>query len=499
MCRFNPSDFMKSVFRCPTSACAVELTFSWLNSSSAIYKGMPELDSKKHTALISSLKILLPVALMCLTVGYIVMVINPVPLSDEWRWMKDLLIPFEQGSINFWQYITGEYAFLSHSHYFTLLFILADYHWFGLDFSHMAYAGLVAYILTWCMLVWYYLSLHNYQLNFTGYAGLIILTLAYASPLPDFPWGLVLFEYIYYFFAIGLLCLFDLTLREKVKFETFLVAFLFSVIFTETIGLIAVLAILAWSTLGSLTKRYPWEKTGILWLSFIVLLIVQYIILGKGIGGESSLLKSALALTNNPEILLKSFLATFAQPLADQTLLSESKLLGDNFRFWHLSIGALGLVTTVICLGVYIADKGSNRSQLPLLLAIFGVVAWATILLSRHLEFGPYIFDARRFTRLFTVYYISIAIALSLSTHSISRPLSILVLAIMSLFFCNAIKAQYSRAIHVQSYFDTAEKAIKSQPLDNKQLTESIHRCQPGFCEDTIFFLREEKVSVFNP
>lgn len=434
---------------------------------------------------------------MCLTVGYIVMVINPVPLSDEWRWMKDLLIPYEQGKISFWQYITGEYAFLSHSHYFTLLFIFADYHWLGLDFSHMAYAGLVAYILTWCMLVWYYLSLHNYQLNFAGYVGLVILTLAYASPLPDFPWGLVLFEYVYYFFAIGLLCLFDLTLREKVKFETFLVAFLFSVIFTETIGLIAVLAILGWCTLGTITKRYPWERTGVLWLSFIVLLILQYIFLGKGIGGTSSPFTSALALISNPDTLLKSLLVTFAQPLADQTLLSESKLLGENFRTWHLSIGVFGLITTIVCICAYAAGKGTNKSQLPLLLAIFGLVAWATILLSRHLEFGAYIFDARRFTRLFTVYYISVGIALSLSSHSTGRPLSIIVLAIMSLFFCNAIKAQYSRAIHVQHYFQSAEQAIKAQPLDSDKLIKSIPRCKPGFCEETIDFMREKEISLF--
>src|SRR5690606_8091610 len=150
--------------------------------------------------IIPALKIALPLGVVALTVIHILSIINEIPLSDEWRWMKDLLIPYHRGEISFWQYLTGEYAFLCHSLFFVLLFILADYHWMGLDFSLMAYFGLAAYLLTWCLLTWYYFSLHAFRLDGLRYCGLLVFTFGYFSPLSDFPWLLVLFEYIYLFF-----------------------------------------------------------------------------------------------------------------------------------------------------------------------------------------------------------------------------------------------------------------------------------------------------------
>lgn len=453
--------------------------------------------STKIRYLTTSLKVLLPLAPLSLTIGYILLVINPVPLSDEWHWMEALLIPYQQGDISFWQYITGEYSFLSHSHYFTLLFILIDYTWFGLDFSHMAYTGLVAYVMTWLMLVWYYLSLHSYQLKKTQCTCLLILTLAYASPLPDFPWVLVLFEYVYYFFALGLLCLFDLSIRQKLRFEIFLIAFCFTVIFTETIGLISVLSILGWSLLACLTKNYSWTYSGVLWLSFLILLALQYALLGHGIGGRSNLSDSALAIIQQPASVLESVIITFSQPLTDRTMLSESSTFQNNFRLWHVGVGVIGLTLSLICLSIYIAGAGHKKSQLPLLLFLFGLLSWATILLARYLDVGHYIFDARRFTRLFTVYYISAGIALSLSSHHLSRPMAITTLSVLLMFFAYASIEQYQRAEHVQNYFFNAEKEITSTPANQENLEKSIPRCKSEECIDTIDFLRKNNLSVF--
>lgn len=89
------------------------------------------------------------------TLLHVLLIISGVPLADEWRWMKDLLIPYVQGDIGFWSYLTGEYALFSHTHYLTLLFMLASYIWWDLDFALMAYAGTAALLAGWIMLVFY--------------------------------------------------------------------------------------------------------------------------------------------------------------------------------------------------------------------------------------------------------------------------------------------------------------------------------------------------------
>ena len=444
-----------------------------------------------------TIKAIPPLVILGLTLGYILAVINPVPLSDEWRWMQALLIPFIESDINFWQYITGEYSFLGHSHYLTLLFIYTDYQIFGLDYTHMAYIGLIAYLLTWSLLVWYYLALHQYQLNTQGYTCLLLLTLGFASPLSDFPWGLVLFEYLYFLFALALLCLFDLTLRHKFSFYGFLVTFAVSVVFTETIGLMAVLTVLGWSLLHSALKQYPWRKTATLWLTFTLILLAQYLLLGSGIEKRSSFSESAVSMLSNLDSVLQSLFIAFSLPLADQTLLSESSVFQGDYRIWQVLIGIVGLLITLTGMGYCLLGGGLKKSQLPLLLFLFSLVAWGTILLARYQDAGAYIFDARRFARFFTVYYIAAAIGLSLSDKKSGGKAAAALTLLLAVFFSYATVAQHSRAKHVEHYFTNAEQAIKNTPTDKAALANSIPRCKTEPCAETIAFLREHQLSLF--
>lgn len=446
---------------------------------------------------IFTLKIILPLAVLALAVMHIFMVVQDVPLADEWRWLKDLLIPYQQGDINFWQYVTGEYAFLSHSHYLALLFILADYQWLGLDFAYMAYVGLVAYLLTWGMLVWYFLSLHQFKLNGHRYCGLLIFTIGYFSSLSDFPWLLVLFEYIYLFFAIGLLCLYDIHKRDRLKFIYFIPGFIFCTIFADTIGLIAVLVILAWTSLLSILKQESWQKTAALWLAFASVLALQYVFLGKGIGGSNPLLVSLFALLNDPAALLKSFAVTFAQPLVDKTILSESSAFKNDFRYWHFLFGFVGFTISLTSLWLYLSDGGLRRSHLPCLLMLFGIVAWATILVSRYLDVGLYVFDARRFTRLFTFYYIGAGFALSFACRAAARKVTIIIVIVMATLFGYSSFTQYKRADHVQNYFSKAKAEMRKEEINQPELMRFVIGCKPKFCEQTIKFLRERQLSIF--
>lgn len=448
---------------------------------------------KNNMKAVVVLKVCLPILLLLSTIGYIVSVINSVPLGDEWRWMKNLLIPYEYGNINLWEYVTGEYAFLSHSHYFTLLFIYFDYQVFGLDYAHMSYFGLGMYIACWCLLAWYFLLLHDYKLNFVGYLCFLIFTVAYASPLSNFSWGLVLFEYLYFFFALALLCFFDLTLRSKLSLKAFFPAFVFSAIFADTIGLVAVLTVLGWCLLASLLKRYSWKNTLILWSCFLLVLIVQFAILGSGIGGGSDPFGALIGLLGSVEHIFQSLLMTFALPLMDKTMLSESEVFQEGFRVWQLVVGFLGMIVSLVGVGCYLALGGARRSQLPMLLFLFGLVSWAAILLTRYQDFGPYIFDGRRFVRFFTTYYIAAGFGLSLCLKGPRKVVTCALLVLMASFFWVASVAQYHRAKYVQSYFEVAASALQADPLDSKQLGGSIPRCRNHFCDEVIEFLRNEK------
>jgi len=125
------------------------------------------------------------------------------------------------------------------------------------------------------------------------------------------------------------------------------------------------------------------------------------------------------------------------------------------------------------------------------------LVVWATILLARHQDAGAYIFDARRFTRFFTVYYIAAAIGLSLSNKKSGGKAATALTLLLAVFFSYASATQHVRAKYVEHYFTNAEQAIKNTPTDKAALGNSIPRCKTERCVETIAFLRKHQLSLF--
>ncbi len=442
---------------------------------------------------------ILPLGLAALTLFQAIAVTNDVPLADEWRWMRDLLIPYQRGEIGFWQFITGEYAFLSHSHYFTLLSILGIHNWLNMDFAYLAYIGLVAYVLTWVMLVRYYLALHNHQLDLQRYLALLLVTIAYFSPLSDFPWLLVMFEYVYFLIALGLLCLYDLQLRGGIRFRYFLAAFAFSVLFADAIGLIAVLTVLAWALVLNVFRQQPWIKSILLWGTFGALLLIQYLLLGKGVSGVQPLSAALSALLRDPWAIPYSLLSTFSLPLADKTVFGESALFGDQVLAWRTLTGLLGVAITLAALWLYWRAEAWRISYIPVLLVLFGLVAWACIFVSRYLDGGAEFFDGtRRFVRQFTTYYLGVGFALSLVVGARVLKVTLAILLLMMTIFLYVSHAQHQRVVHVKHYFDSARNVLLNEPVDAQELQRYIVGCEPGRCETAIGYLRENHLSVFS-
>lgn len=436
--------------------------------------------------------------IVAITTHHIITVTNAVPLGDEWRWMRALLIPYKSGEIGFWEYITGEYAFLGHSHYLTLLSMLAIHDWFYMDFAYLAYMGIAAYLLCWLVLVRYFLSVHTEALKGRAYLGLVIISLGFFSPLSDFPWLLVMFEYIYYLIAILLLCLYDFYLRGRLRFIYFLPALVFSAIFADTLGIAAVLVVLFWNLVLSVLKQQAWKKTLLLWSVFLLLLLIQYMILGKGVSGVQPLSKSLLALLTDPLGVLHSLLSGFAQPLLDRFLLQATKVTSAHFWQWRTLIGLVGLMMTLTSLWLYHKAAGWRKSYMPVLLVLFGLVAWSSILLSRYLDGGANVFDdTRRFMRYFATYYMGIGFALSLSQGRLAARLTWVFFAVILTCFFLASYAQHRHAIHVNVFFKNAEAAIKSEPFNEEAFRQHIGLCRPGVCNSSVEYLKNNNLSVF--
>jgi hypothetical protein len=298
--------------------------------------------------------------------------------------------------------------------------------------------------------------------------------------------------------AIVLLCVYDFHLRGRLNFYLFLPIFLIAAIFADTLGIVAVLVVIIWSFVLSLLKQESWKNSLILLMCFLVLLLMQYLILGKGIGGVQSLSKAFLALLKDPLGILHSLLSGFAQPLLDKVLLQTLKISSGYFWQWRTAVGLAGLVISLTSLWFYWRAEGWRKSHMPVLLMLFGLVAWSTILLSRYLDGGANVFDdTRRFMRYFATYYMGVGFALSLSQGRAAWRAGCVFFSIIFTCFVLASYIQYKHAVHVSAFFNNAEAALKGEPFDEEVFRKYFVLCRPGLCESSIAYLRKNQLSVF--
>lgn len=443
----------------------------------------------------NSICLFLAVIIAGCTLLHVLLITTGVPLADEWRWMKDLLIPYIHGEISFWTYLTGEYALFSHTHYLTLLFMLASYLWWNLNFALMAYVGAAALLAGWLMLWLYMKRIQDRQGGEKNYWLLLILTAAYFSPLSDFPWSLVVFEYLFYFMALALLCAYDAYLYGRLKLVSFLLFLALVLLLADTPGIMAALAVFSWSCVLVLFRRERWWTVLGIVLVIAVFFIIHYLVLGKGIGGNQPLSSSLSAIFQHPAAIVLSVIMAFAQGLWAKYLLVG--IVGESAVVAQYLLGCVGIMLVIASLAIFIRRGGGAVTQLPFLLVTFSMVAWWTILLSRYLDAGVDIFNAPRFVRYFTPLYLGVAVALIFASGRKAR----LYTACVVVFFCTiyavAISVEYNRKKYVLAFFDNAKTELVRDEIDLDALTKTIFRCRNGFCDQSIEFMKERRLSVF--
>lgn len=444
------------------------------------------------------LYVLPSLVVLLITLVYALSLVNGVPLDDEWRWFAQLLLLKEE-KISFLKYVTNEYSLLSHSQILAILFLWFDEKFLAADFAYFAYIGLVFYCAGFGLLSLYLKDASQQQSCVILTAASLISACGYFCTTTDFPWLLVVFEYIYYFFAILLLVAFDFYLKRKLSLALLVVCMVFDLLFADTIGMAAAFVVLSVFSLLCIFKQESFSKLGLLILAVVAVLVLEFLLLGRGAGiGGHSRGQTMLALLHHPADVILSFLSIFAQPLFDMTLF-KAAFGDDKYRIFQIGFGLLMFQLVLATTIIWFKRGGYKITLLPILFVAFALLSWALILMSRYLDFGVYVMDAQRYVRNFTLIYVGLGLMFVFMKHD---KLSKCLLAIAFVSVCGTYSAatiiQYKNKKYLDAYFNNAKVEMAKQPIDSTTLSQYIGRCDKGYCDKSINYLRENHLSIFN-
>jgi hypothetical protein len=434
---------------------------------------------------------------IAINVFFILGVTFGIPLSDEWRWLKELLIPLHRGEISTLDYLLGEYAFLAHSHYLALLFLWLDFTWFDLSFSYFTYIGVVFYVLAYGAIL-LYLKRYLQQDLRVNIAAILILSVGYFCITSDFPWLLVMFEYVYFFIAMVTLLMLDSYLGGRTRLLLLLLMQLVCLLLADTIGMAAVfISVLVLFFNAIFVKK---QRAAFLIVTSLVVLVfaLQYWFLGAGIGVSThSRADTLLLMLHNPIDVMKSFMSAFCQPLVGIEVLNT--VIGTRTAaILQLVIGVCGFILTIFACFFYCKSGGLKKSQLPLIFIGYSLLAWALIFISRYQDYGVSVIDEPRYARLFTLIYVGIGLAFLCMNHTAqTRKMLFLVASALMLGYGGTVSYKYWQDQYIESYFANAKIELMREQINSEELARYIGRCANDYCVEPVNFMKENKLSIF--
>jgi hypothetical protein len=218
---------------------------------------------------------------------------------------------------------------------------------------------------------------------------------------------------------------------------------------------------------------------------------------GAGIGGHSRG-QTILALLHHPGDVLLSFLSIFSQPLIDMTILNV--VFGvEKYRIYQMLLGFLMFQLVLVTTVFWFKREGYKVTLLPVLLIAFSLLSWILILMSRYLDFGVYVMDAQRYVRNFTLIYVGLGLMfVSMRNDRISKCFlgAAFVAVCGSYVFSTSIQLKSKK--YLDAYFNNAKIEMKKQPINSQSLAQYIGRCDKGYCDKAINYLRDNNKSIFS-
>ncbi len=427
-----------------------------------------------------------------------------LPLGDHWRWIRGLLIPYVEGKISFWKYVTGEFYPFSHSHIITLGLVLANFEWFNLRYDFEFYIGIIATLALLFLLLKTFVNQQQYEDNKPYlYFSILALTSVFINPTNLVSWSLVQLEYLYLLGSVIFLLIVDKSIRFQRNNIILFIATVVMFFVGDAMGVSAIFTAIAFYLLFSTRTHY--RQLVLMVIALVVCYwLAQWLIPDMHPHSRSSKFEALRFIAANPLDTMQFVLNSYAQGAIDNRFLQK---LGEHKKSVQLSIGALAFLFQLSAVFLSVRYRCESNSYFPLLLIIFCGVSVFGITLSRLPQFGPTYAFGTRYIRLFQfgllgglwVYLEMLPrIRGKLSPGILTVTLSVTVMVIFYTATSHYYlwKYRHSRL----NAIDTIAEAMVTYSLDDQfDLGQYHSRCKNEFCKSSVEFLSKHKLSLFRP
>jgi len=479
----------------------------------------PDKESATKISILSSEKIRNVRALFIFLSIFLVYIIYSLsvyydfPQGDHWRWIKWLLIPYVEGKISFWEYVTGDFYPLSHSHLLTLTSILANYYLFDLRYDLEAYIGTASYVIFTSVIVYYFFKTsHNRlgSLSFLAISSLFLLVLL--NPRNTIFWSQVQFEHIYLLIAAVFIVCFDKFIKNEVSPYFFYSCVVIVFFVGDAMGITALFSVITYLLFYSRRDHFK-HLLFIVATIAICALIAKLFISGRLQHDDIPVGNSLSFLLSHLVEAIKFILNAYGQSILTQTV--AEKLFGDYWQLIYYLCAASAIFFSIRSLVLYGKNKQSINTTVPAVLVLFTAVSITLLLLLRLEEFGAqYAYSSDRYLRLYNLgiigaiwihfsYYYNennYRVLDMLRIKSITKEFNIVSIIGIIILVNYAIHSIYAY-LYLDVTKSKRQEFAKAIMLYSENYDFDLGNwdwiCANHVCESSVRFLKNQKLSVF--
>jgi hypothetical protein len=339
--------------------------------------------------------------------------------GDQWYWVRNVLIPFEEGRLSFFDAITTEYANFSHSHIPTLIIFITNARILDLDLTLDALVGTVSLLAVLCI-IFRHASVSQPGVDPWVVTAAASSLLFMSSSYGNFVWSLLQFQMFYVLVAVWYLYRFSKQVERPTAFHA-LVAVPAAIVLGDAIGVAAVLSSLVYLTISMVLRRTPVQK-GVLHLAALP---IQLFVLGAHLTGTRT----------HGERPWGSFLDLVRDRPAEVATTIRDAIAAGLVGYRNNPTSGLGIlswdvawygfaVTLVLALAAMLGLVRSGieqRDHFPLMLIGATAIWSAGVIRSRFWLFGPNAMHADRYVAYTTLLGLGLIVLLAGKWSSLSR------------------------------------------------------------------------------
>jgi hypothetical protein len=424
------------------------------------------------------------------------------PVMDQWVWLRNVVVPYANNQIDFWGFITYEFETLSHSHILTLLAIYINYHLFDLNFSINAVIGHGALIFSACYLYKQLFSQNPHMDNSSiQFLPIIAISCAFfsISNKTTFTVNLLGFEQLYLALAaIGALLIINAPQNKKGYALTFVVT-LFMITLGDAMGVVAAVSLVGVYIFSALIERKNLGKLLVLITPFLMLVTLNILFDIDSRKHASHNISLFQFVTDNPALVVQSITNISSRVFFN---LAQFRLhLAENQLPIQLS-ACFSLLIMVYAYTIYVSRKLYTHSYIPFFLLIFTGIAFLGVFSSRVPVFGPEYLHEGRYYRLFVMAGIGTLYILYLNlrkdTTALNKAITALsCLAVIGFHAAASFHAWSSMGSDQKYQTNINHQAIAYSNDETNQFSEQFRRCHKEYCQSSIEFLKNKKMSFF--